>query len=264
MSDTTAFRELCRREIHTGPTSGFLPGYVQANLLILPKSAANDFQDLCQRNPVACPILSKTLESPHFLQDHKRFIKEGAFDIRTDFPKYNIYQGGVLVKQKNNCLDEWTEDHVGFLIGCSFSFEDALIKAQLPPKNTLRGTNVSMFKTNKFLNSAGIFHKCPYVVSMRPYKAECVKQVRSITREFRKTHGEPIDWGFDGAARLGIENLQRPDYGDPIDMAEGEIPVFWACGVTPQLAITTVGDVIDGIAIGHTPGHMLILDVTEV
>ncbi|SCU80500.1 LANO_0B00320g1_1 [Lachancea nothofagi CBS 11611] len=264
MSNPKVFRELCRAEVHTKPTSGVLPGYVQANLLILPKSAADSFQDLCARNPVACPLLTKTLGSPHILEEHAKFISGDSFDIRTDFPKYNIYQRGKLVEQKNNCRKEWSKNHIGFLIGCSFSFEDALKQAGLTPKNVLRGTNVSMFVTTKYLDSAGIFHQCPYVVSMRPYKPEDINRVREITRPFKKTHGEPIDWGFDGAERLGISDLQKPDYGDSLRIAEDEVPVFWACGVTPQLAIATVGHMIDGLVIGHTPGHMLVLDATNV
>ncbi|CEP59979.1 uncharacterized protein LALA0_S01e00276g [Lachancea lanzarotensis] len=264
MSNPESFRELCRNELHSGPTSGLLSGYVQANLLILPQSAAESFEDLCFRNPVACPLLCKTNDSPYRLENHDRYIKNGHFDIRRDFPKYNIYHGGELIEQKNNCVDEWAEGHVGFLIGCSFSFEYALAQAGLAPKNVVQGSNVSMFVTTKYLDTSGIFHRCPYVVSMRPYKVNDIEQVRQITRLFKKTHGEPIDWGFDGAQRLGIRDLKQPEYGDPIDIAENEIPVFWACGVTPQLAVATVGQSIDGAVVGHTPGHMLVLDTTQV
>ncbi|SCU86052.1 LAMI_0D00210g1_1 [Lachancea mirantina] len=264
MSSPCSFRELCRKESFTGPTSGILPGYVQANLLIVPRSVASDFEDLCLRNPVACPLLTKTAGSAHVVENHAKFISDSFFDIRRDFPKYNIYLGGKLYQQKSNCMDEWSDDHVGFLIGCSFSFEDALVRAGLVPANVTQGRNVSMFVTTKFLDSAGIFHKCPYVVSMRPYKPSEVDKVRSVTRAFKRTHGEPIDWGFDGAERLGIEDLQKPDYGDPVEMTDDEIPVFWACGVTPQLAITTVGPLIEGFVVGHAPGHMLVLDSTQM
>ncbi|SCU82266.1 LAME_0C00386g1_1 [Lachancea meyersii CBS 8951] len=264
MTSPSSFRALCRQELHTGPTSGILPGHVQANLLILPQQAAESFEKLCRRNPVACPIISKTVGHPGKLEHHSRLINDESFDIRTDFPKYNIYNRGKLIEQKNNCVNEWTADHVGFLIGCSFSFEDALIQAGLAPKNVIRGTNVSMFVTTKYLDSAGIFHQCPYVVSMRPYKVAVVETVREITSPFEKMHGEPLDWGFDAVGRLGIRDLRKPEYGDPIDIAEDEIPVFWACGVTPQLAISTVGHLIPGVVIGHTPGHMLVLDATQV
>lgn len=256
------FRKKCREELHTSHTSGILPGYVQANLLILPKKEAEDFLDLCYRNPVACPLLAMTLQGPRTLNDTS-IIKGGMFDICADFPKYNIYEKGSLVRQVLNCKNEWGSGCVGFLIGCSYSFERALCLAGLPPKNVTIKRNVAMFKTTKMLDPAGIFTNCPYVVSMRPYKLQDVPAVRAITRRFRTTHGEPIDWGFDGASRLGIKDLSCPEYGDPIDIREGEVPVFWACGVTPQLAVETVGHLINGTAIGHTPGHMLICDLKD-
>ncbi|QLG72285.1 hypothetical protein HG535_0C06400 [Zygotorulaspora mrakii] len=256
------FRKLCREELHTSHTSGILPGYVQANLLILPAEEAEDFRDLCFRNPVACPLLAHTVGDPNTLSN-SAIIKEGTFDIRADFPKYNIYEKGSLVEQKLNCRDEWGAGYVGFLIGCSYSFERALSQAGLPPRNVVEKKNVAMFKTSKMLDPAGIFIECPYVVSMRPYKTQDLPKVREITREFRLTHGEPIDWGYDGAERLGIEDLQSPEYGDSITIADDEIPVFWACGVTPQLAVETVGHLINGPVIGHTPGHMLVCDIKD-
>lgn len=257
-----AFRESCREGRHISHTSGVLPGFLQANLLILPKEEAEDFADLCYRNPVPCPLLATTIGDPRISSDDT-LLKPGTFDIRTDFPKYNIYEKGHLVDQKTNCNDEWAPGYVGFLIGCSYSFERALCQAKLTPKNVTLGKNVSMFKTTKMLNPAGIFTNCPYVVSMRPFKPQDIPAIRAITRKFRRTHGEPIDWGFDGAQRLGIKNLSRPDYGDFVEICEDEVPVFWACGVTPQLAIETVGHLIEGPVIGHTPGHMLLCDLTD-
>lgn len=257
-----AFRRLCRNAEYDLHTSGILPGFLQANLLILPEKEAKDFADLCFRNPVACPLLATTLGDPRVSSDDT-LLKPGTFDIRTDFPKYNIYEKGTLVKQKTNCNDEWTSGYIGFLIGCSYSFERALCKENLTPKNVALRKNVSMFKTTKMLDPAGIFINCPYVVSMRPYKLLDVPRVRAVTRKFRKTHGEPIDWGYDGAYRLGIEDLLKPDYGDPVEIGDDEVPVFWACGVTPQLAIETVGHLIAGPVVGHAPGHMLLCDLTD-
>lgn len=263
MATPFEFRNLCHKEAYTQHTSGVLSGHVQANLLILPREAAKDFTNLCERNPVPCPLLAKTRESPNILDDNGKLVFKGEFDIRTNFPRYNIYENGEIVEQKLNCIDEWTNDHIGFLIGCSFSFEAALIESGLPPKNFVQGCNVSMYKTTKFLDAAGIFQKCPYVVSMRPYKPENLEEVRMITGRFKKTHGEPIDWGFDGAKRLGIKDLSKPDYGDSVAIDKDEIPVFWACGVTPQLAVSTVGEKITGKVIGHVPGHMLVLDAID-
>ncbi|SCW02972.1 LAFE_0G00122g1_1 [Lachancea fermentati] len=256
------FREICRNGLHTTHTSGVLPGYLQANLLILPSREAQDFVDLCYRNPVACPILAISKEDPTAL-DNEIFAKQGEVDIRTDFPKYNVYRGGHLISQKNNCNEEWNKNYIGFLIGCSYSFERALTIAGLCPKNITLGKNVAMFKTSKYLNPAGIFVNCCYVVSMRPYKPEDLQRVREITRKFKKTHGEPIDWGFDGAKRLGIHNILNPDYGDMIEILPTEIPVFWACGVTPQLAIETVGHLIEGPVVSHAPGCMLVCDAKD-
>lgn len=256
------FRELCRKEQHTSHTSGVLSGYIQANLLILPKKEAKDFADLCYRNPVPCPLLAVTIGDPKTLNDDK-IMKPGTFDVRTDFPMYNIYEKGSLVTQKFNCKEEWGADYVGFLIGCSYSFERALSLAGLPPKNVTAKKNVSMFKTTKLMNPAGIFTHCCYVVSMRPYKLIDIPKVREITRKFKRTHGEPIDWGIEGANRLGIRDLSCPEYGDAIEIAEDEIPVFWACGVTPQLAVETVGHLINGTVIGHSPGYMLVCDLKD-
>lgn len=261
MSTPKNLRLMCRNEIFSTHTSGILPGYMQANLLILPEEVAMDFKSLCKRNPVPCPLLSITI-GPCELDNKVIKSSEIGFDIRTDLPKYHIFNGGKLQRETNNCKKEWTSGHVGFLIGCSYSFEGALINSGLVPKNILYGKNVSMYKTTKLMNPAGVFAHCPYVVSMRPYKEKFLDKVRDITAQYQLTHGEPVDWGYDGAARLGINNLDSPDYGDSITIEDDEIPVFWGCGVTPQLAIETMGDLIDGTVITHAPGHMLVLDVT--
>lgn len=263
MTTPADIRLLCRNEEFTSHTSGILPNYMQANLLILPGEVADDFEELCRRNPVPCPLLGKT--SGGFDKLDRDFLitsSDNGFDIRTDFPKYCIFQKGKFVGKVNNCKKYWRDDHVGFLIGCSYSFEGALISAGLTPKNIIRGKNVSMYKTTKYLDAAGIFVKCPYVVSMRPYKKKDLDAVRRITMKYGYTHGEPIDWGFDGAIRLGISDLEKPEYGDAIDIENDEIPIFWGCGVTPQLAVATVGNSIEGPVISHAPGSMLILDIT--
>lgn len=236
---------------------------MQANLLILPGEIANDFEKLCFRNPVPCPLLAKTKGSFDKLDNDFLINHSGqGFDIRTDIPKYHIFRGGRLIEKSNNCKIYWRENYVGFLIGCSYSFEGALINAGLQPKNAILGKNVSMYKTKRYMDASGIFAKCPYVVSMRPYKEKDLDAVRSITSEYKLTHGEPIDWGFDGAIRLGISDLNKPEYGDPIDIEDDEIPIFWGCGVTPHLAVETVGHLIRGYVITHAPGCMLLLDAT--
>lgn len=263
--DPITFRKLCKNNKFNSHTSGCVPGYSQANILVLPKSLANDFIDLCQKNPVPCPLLGMTmLGSPNML-DNKAIINDNNFDLRTDLPKYDVYYKGELVEQVNSLVGYWRlDEHIGFIIGCSFSFEQALMKEGLTPKNVKKQANVSMYITSKMLNPAGMFKKCPYVVSMRPYKKENLEKVREITRKFKKTHGEPIDWGYDAVKRLGIKDLSTPDFGSPCDIEEDEIPVFWACGVTSQVAALQGARNLDQYVFSHVPGHMLILDIKDV
>lgn len=263
MSAAHIFRFKTRSEKHTTNTSGICPGYGQANLIVLDQCVAEDFKDFCYRNPVFCPLIGQTPVGNPRLIDNKQVINDTDFDITTDIPKYNIYEDGVLVASKLDIKEVWTDNHIAFLIGCSFSFENALTKAGLPPKHTLEGSNVSMFLTNIALNPAGIFKNCYGVVSMRPYKVEDIDNVREISRKFKKTHGEPIDWGFDAIERLGIKEINDPEYGDAIQIGQDEIPIFWGCGVTPQIAVQQVGNKIRGKIMAHSPGHMLILDIMD-
>lgn len=254
------FRNLCKQEKFTGHTSGCLPGYAQANVIILPQQVADDFTDFCERNPVACPLLGKTiLGFPNKLNNH--IIEDETFDLRTDLPKYRIHENGKFT-ESYNCLKEWdVNSYIGFLIGCSFSFENALCKSNLPPRNVTNKSNVSMYDTKKRLNPAGVFTDVCYVVSMRPYKLSDLETVRTVTRKFKQTHGEPIDWGYDAVERLGITDITKPEYGDACVIKEDEIPVFWACGVTTQVAALEVGKKHNFKVFSHSPGHMLVLDV---
>lgn len=262
-SAAVEFRRLCRNKQHKTHTSGYAPGYAQVNLLVLPEQAAKDFRDLCARNPVPCPLIGITpVGNPHEI-DNKRAISDPEFDICTDFPSYNIYENGKLVDSKYDIRDEWNSNSVGFLIGCSFSFEKALSDQGLPPRNFSLDKNVSMYQTTRMLDPAGIFYDVSYVVSMRPYKVENLEKVRNITREFRRTHGEPIDWGYGAVKRLGIKDLGNPEFGDKTDIREDEIPIFWACGVTPQIAANRCASRIKSKVIGHSPGCMLVLDLKD-
>lgn len=262
--EPSQFRRLCASGEFQSQTSGQVPGYAQANLVVLPANAAADFKDLCLRNPVPLSLLATTPVGDFSKVDDPTVVQDENFDIRTNFPKYNVYDKGELISTTTDIKDLWdTQSSVGFLIGCSFSFEHALAAAGLPPKNGILNKTVSMYKTTKLLDNAGIFTHVPYVVSMRPYKLKDLEKVRSITRAFRKTHGEPIDWGFDAVKRLGIAHLEKPDYGSATEIAEDEIPVFWGCGVTAQVAAMSVAHKIDGLIIGHVPGHMLVLDIKD-
>lgn len=258
------FRKLCKTQAHSGHTSGFCTGFAQANVLILPRHAADDFELLCERNPVPCPLLGKTLLNIPTKIDNSIILNDSTFDLRYNLPKYRIFENGEFLYDKTDVFNEWEIDnHVGFLIGCSFSFEKALENEGLIPRNVALGKNVSMFTTNKYLDNAGIFINTPYVVSMRPYKLNEIEKVRNITRKFKKTHGEPIDWGFDAVKRLGIKDLNNPEFGDSCDILEDEVPVFWACGVTTQVAASVVGKSIKGKVMSHSPGCMLVLDIKD-
>lgn len=257
-------------------TSGLAPTYLQANLIILPSKFATDFILLCQRNPVPCPLLASSLSPGSFksVKSHLPGVPDAgiasSLDIRTDVPLYMVYKDGELVKMHcQDVIEEWTDDHVAFLIGCSYSFERALTEAGLPPRHTIMGRNVPMYETNIPLCSAGIFTGGTYVVSMRPYKKADLESVRDLTRPFVSTHGEPVAWGWEAVKQLGIKDINAPEFGDrPLAFDGGDfeqggefMPVFWGCGVTPQVAVMKAQ--LPGIVMGHAPGHMLIVDVME-
>ena len=262
---------------YTSPTSALAPSFVQANLIVLPARYAADFRLLCQRNPAPCPLLAES-RSPGCWDRLTSWISGVAdeslaanLDIRRDAPRYMVYRDGVLLRsQTKDIVEEWTDDHVAFLIGCSFSFDSALAQAGLPPRHVAMNRNVPMYRTNIPLCPAGVFSGATYVVSMRPYNAHEVDAARAITRPYVATHGEPIAWGWDAVDRLGIQDLNAPEWGDmPLrldgrSMMEGdedELPVFWACGVTPQEAVMKAG--LKGTVMAHAPGHMLVLDARE-
>ncbi|EXJ63627.1 uncharacterized protein A1O5_11388 [Cladophialophora psammophila CBS 110553] len=276
-----SIRLAARSGVYDKPTSGAAPTYVQANLIALPSRFAADFRLLCQRNPVPCPLLAESLRAG--MWDELKSWVPGLngnhiaedLDLRYDFPKYMLYQDGELVK--SHCGDVgavWTEDHVGFLIGCSFSFEAALATEGLAPPHMAHGRNVPMYRTTLPLCPAGVFSQSTYVVSMRPYQRKDVQKVRDVTRTYVATHGEPIDWGWDAATRLGIRDISKPDFGDSPILPDGSplvrgvgaeseefVPVFWGCGVTPQEAVRQAA--LDGPVIGHAPGHMIVLDIRD-
>ncbi len=234
-------------------TSGMCSGYAQANLCILPKDYAFDFLLFCMRNPKPCPILEVgDVGSKEF----KAMASEG--DVCTDFPKYRIWKNGVLEKEVTDISDYWQDDFVYFLIGCSFSFESEMLEADIPVRHIEEGVNVPMFNTNIALTPAGAFHG-NMVVSMRPIPNELVVKAVEVTSAMPKVHGAPIQIGNPEA--IGISDISKPDYGDSVTINDGEVPVFWPCGVTPQ---NVVMQTKPPIAITHAPGHMFITDVKNV
>jgi uncharacterized protein YcsI (UPF0317 family) len=238
-----------RSGAHRGPTSGLAPGYVQGNLAILPKALADDFQRFCDRNPKPCPLIGKSEPGdprvPELGED---------LDIRTDLPRYRVWRSGELVAEPDDIGDVWRDDLVSFVIGCSFSFEEALAQAGIELRHITCGSNVPMFRTNVPTAGAGPFHG-PLVVSMRPMTPADAERAVAITARFPRVHGAPVQVGE--PERLGIADVNKPDYGDPVPMKPGEIPVFWACGVTPQSVIATVKP---DFCITHYPGSMLVTD----
>lgn len=242
-----------RQKIRNGeivsPTAGMCGGYAQANLVILPKKYAEDFKEFAKKNPKPCPVL-EIVEGDPIVHD----MGEGA-NLVTDIPKYFIYKDGVKVDEVTDASSYWEDDFVGFLIGCSFSFEEALLKAGIDVRHISMGCNVPMFKTNIACESAGVFNG-PIVASMRPMTPENAKKAKEITDQFPNVHGGPIQIGDPKA--IGIADIMKPDYGDAVEVREGEIPVFWACGVTPQAAVENAKP---PIVITHAPGYMFITDV---
>ena len=251
-------------------TAGLASGHIQANLVILPAKYASDFRSLCQRNPVPCPLLGESLvgDATTFIPSpgtgFSPLLFDGPVDVRFDLPKYNVYRGGKLIASTIQVAHYWNEDSIAFLIGCSYSFETALVRAGLPPRHHSTGTAVPMYRTTLPLNPAGIFTRGTTVVSMRPYLSSDVTKVREITAPYQMTgHGEPISWGWDGAKLLGIRDINEPEWGVAVEFEKGEVPVFWGCGVTPQNCLLEMGDAIEGDIIAHYPGGMLVCDLRE-
>ena len=230
-----------------GVTSGVAPGYVQANLAILPQDLAFEFLLFCQRNPKPCPLL-EVIEAGNV----EPVLTAAGADIRTDIPGYRIYENGVMVDEVESLVPHWRDDLVSFLMGCSFSFETAMIEAGIPLRHQELERNVAMYITNIPTTPAGRFSG-PMVVSMRPIKREQIVRAVQVTSRFPATHGAPVHIGDPSA--IGIKDISRPDFGDAVDVYPGEEPVFWACGVTPQAVALNCKP---SLMMTHTPGMMFI------
>lgn len=236
----------------TGPTAGLARGYVQANLVVLPREFAWDFLLFAARNPKPCPLLEVTdAGSPE-----PAGVAPGA-DLRTDLPRYRVFRGGRLEEEVTDIRALWRDDLVAFLLGCSFTFEEALLRAGVPVRHLELGCNVPMYVTDIPCRPAGVFAG-KMVVSMRPIPGPLVSRAVRVTARYPRAHGSPVHVGEPAA--IGIADLDRPDFGDPVPVRPGEVPVFWACGVTPQVAIL---EARVPLAITHAPGHMFITDLRE-
>lgn len=250
---TAANARLSYREGLSAPTSGIAPGFTQCNLISLPRDWAWDFLLYAQRNPKPCPVLDVT--------DPGSFRTQLApdADLRRDLPLYRVWHDGILVEERREAVTLWEEhpDLVTFLIGCSFTFEAPLQQSGIEVRHIAQGRNVPMYLTNRACRSAGRLHG-QMVVSMRPIPADRVAEATMITSRTPAVHGAPVHIGKPEA--LGIADLSRPDFGDAVDIREGEVPVFWACGVTPQAALMASRP---PFAITHAPGYMFITDIPD-
>lgn len=250
MLQSESIRLQARQGELKGPTTGLAYGFVQANLVVLPAAQAMDFLLFCQRNPKPCPLLG--VSTPGELT----FPGLGDnLNIATDVPRYRVWQNGQLVDECTDVSSHWRDDLVSFALGCSFSFEEALLEQGLEIRHITQGRNVPMYRTSVATQAAGAFHG-RLVVSMRPFKAADVIRAIQITTRFPSVHGAPVHLG--DPAQIGITDIHQPDYGDPVTIHDDEIPVFWACGVTPQSVLL---DSKPDFCITHAPGHMLVTDL---
>lgn len=246
-------RQAIRKGELQGSTSGLAQGLVQANLVILPEQYANDFLRFCQFNPKPCPLVGMSDEPGNPIIS----VAGKHVDIRKDLPSYRLYKQGELRGELNDVDDIWRDDLVTFLLGCSFSFEEALIADGIEIRNITQGVNVPMYNTNIACKGAGIFQG-NMVVSMRPMlAADAIRSVQICSR-FPQVHGAPVHLG--DPSLIGIKDINNPEYGDAVIIKENELPVFWACGVTPQAAIVNAKP---DFCITHSPGCMLVTDISN-
>ncbi|MFO0896204.1 MAG: putative hydro-lyase [Pirellulales bacterium] len=246
-------RQAIRRGEHTGPTAGLAVGYVQANLVVVPAADAADFAAFCRQNDRPCPLVGQSEPGEPRIP-----AVAAEADLRTDLPRYRVFRHGVPEPTEPTDIRHlWRDDFVAFLLGCSFTFENGLSAAGLPVRHIDEGRNVPMYRTNRVCAAAGKFSG-NLVVSMRPFRPEHVELAHKITARFPRMHGAPVHVG--DHAELGIEDLGRPDFGDAVTVHPGETPVFWACGVTPQLALAAARC---ELAITHSPGCMFVTDLRD-
>ncbi|WP_048862866.1 putative hydro-lyase [Acidisphaera rubrifaciens] len=234
----------------TGTTAGLAPGCIQANIAIVPAAVADDFALFCARNPRPCPLLARGAAGDPALP-----ALGAGIDMRTDLPRYRVYRDGVAAEEVTDIAALWRDDLVTFAIGCSFTFEHALLSEGVPLRHVAQGRNVAMYRTRCPTEPAGPFDG-PLVVSMRPFSPSDAERAARISARFPRMHGSPIHLG--DPAALGIADLGRPDYGDAVEIHPGEVPLFWACGVTSQAALEAARL---PLVIAHAPGCMLVTDL---
>lgn len=245
-----AVRLACRSGAWRGPTAGLARGHVQGNLVVLPAALADEFLEFCRLNPKPCPVIGRSEPGDPAIP-----ALGADLDIRTDLPRYRVWKAGTLADETDDIRAWWRDDLVAIVLGCSFSFEEALLEAGLPLRHIGLGRNVAMYRTTVACASAGRFAG-PLVVSMRPFRPADAIRAIEITARFPAVHGAPVHLGLPHL--IGIDDLAKPDYGDAIEIRSDELPVFWACGVTPQAVIAAAKP---DFAITHAPGAMLATDL---
>ena len=243
-------RRQARKGLFNGNTSGMAPGYGQGNLVILPRDWADDFYGFCQANPTPCPLIGMTEPGSPMVP-----MLGEDIDLRADLPRYRVWRDGELVEERDDVSALWRDDFVGFVLGCSLSFEYALERAGLRVRHVDEGKVVPMYRTSIQTKPVGAFHG-PMVVSMRPYRPEEARIAYEVCGRLPGAHGAPVHMGDPSA--IGIADVNIPDEGEPTEIRPGEVPVFWGCGVTPQAAAILARP---PICITHAPGHMLVGDV---
>lgn len=245
-------RSAVRSGDYAGHTAGLAPGKLQCNLAILPERYALDFLRFCQRNPKPCPVVGVSDTGDPMLPTLGEDI-----DIRHDVPRYRVFRDGAMVDEPTDIADIWTEDLVTVALGCSFTFENALVRAGIPVRHLETGRNVPMYRSNIALTPAGPFGG-EMVITMRPVPESRVRDAYAISGAYPQAHGAPIGQG--DPLGVGIRDLAAPEWGEPVEVREGEVPLYWACGVTPQNVLLRAKL---PFVITHAPGHMLIADVAE-
>lgn len=252
MNDGRSVRQACREGRLRTPTPGLAPGFVQANLVVVSRHLAFDFLLFCRRNPRPCPLLDVTDVGSAV----PRRVAPDA-DVRTDCPRYRVYRYGELIDEVLDIRPWWRDDLVAFLLGCSFTFESALLDAGLPVRHIDEGRNVPMYRTSIPCEPAGAFHG-PMVVSMRPMTPGQAEAAGRICSRYPLAHGAPVQVG--DPAAIGITDIATPDFGDAVSFRPGEVPVFWACGVTPQAVAMRARP---PLLLTHSPGHMFVSDLRD-
>lgn len=247
--ELSLLRRQMRRGMFRSTTSGRVPERLHVNVIMLSRELASDFRNYCDRNPRACPLIEQT--APGRASCHSA----PHADLRTDLPAYRIFSRGLPTGDRDDVCDLWEPNLVTFLLGCSFGFEHALARSGIPLRHQEQGTVVPMFRTDRATVASQHFSG-PLVVSMRPIPQDALGVVEKITSAQSFSHGSPVQIG--DPEKLGIRDLQCPDYGDPVTIRHGDVPVFWACGVTSQAALRRAAP---PRAITHVPGRMLITDL---